>query len=77
VPVCSVCGQAEHAPSAGVLEHCYICRQPVYAGTSYWIHRRAYALTDRYFCEDCVTWNRTGEELARRAAGLMRRGSRR
>lgn len=74
MPVCSVCGQAEHKPHDGVLDHCKTCRQPIYAGTTYWIHRRAHVLTDHYYCCDCLAFNRTADELALRAAGLFRAG---
>lgn len=71
MPSCPVCGQAEHKAHDGVLDHCRTCRQPVYAGTSYWIWRRAQTLVDYYYCLDCITWTRSADELVARAAGMF------
>ena len=77
MPECSVCGQAEHRPIDGVLDHCRTCRQPVYAGTSYWIWRRASHLVDYYYCLDCITWSRSADELVARASNMFGKRGRR
>lgn len=77
MPKCALCGQAEHGPLDGVIEHCKTCRQSIYAGTRYWIWRGGAYQVDCFYCEECVTWNRSAEYLTARAWNLMRRGPRR
>lgn len=74
MPNCKLCGQAEHKITDGVLDHCRACRQPVYAGTTYWVHRRVYGYADHFYCEDCITWTRFAyESVLRRAESLYKR----
>jgi len=71
VPSCPVCGQAEHKAIDGLLDHCRTCRQPVFAGTSYWIWRRARVLVDYYYCLECIAWNPPPEDLFRRVGAQV------
>lgn len=77
MPKCKVCGQDEHGMNDGVLDHCKTCRRPVYAGTTYWVHRRVHGYADHFYCDECITWSRSADQaVLRRLDRISRAGLR-
>jgi hypothetical protein len=77
VPKCGVCGQAEHKVTDGLVDHCTTCREPVFIGTTYWLQCRPYHLSDKVYCELCITWTKHADQsVLRRAESIYRRSLR-